>query len=161
MAEFAAEGRNPGDGSMIGHDLGQFAGRWDTVDGFAAYVRHVRDQAHEDAPRPAHHVPATTLWWVEGQEYLGRIAVRHRLTPALLEAGGHIGYDVRASARRRGYATAMLAAVRPVAHALGIDPALITCEDTNVASWRVIEANGGVYEDTRDGKRRYWMPTAT
>ena len=159
MDEFAAEGRGPTDGSMIGYDLGAFGPGWGTAEGFARYVQQVRDQARDDAPRPAHHVPSTTLWWVNGDEYLGRIAVRHRLTPALLETGGHIGYDVRASARRQGHATAMLAAALPIAHRMGIDPALITCDVANVASRLVIERNGGRLEDERDGKLRYWTPT--
>ena len=104
-------------------------------------------------------MPCTTLWWVDGSAYLGRIAIRHRLTPALREVGGHIGYDVRRSARRQGHATAMLAAALPVAAALGIDPALVTCDDTNVASRKVIEANGGVLEDERAGVLRFWVPT--
>jgi predicted acetyltransferase len=160
MAEFAAEGRGPSDGSMIGYDLATFGPDWDTAEGFNRYVQQVRDQAIEDAPRPAHHVPSTTLWWVHGDEYLGRLAIRHRLTPALVEVGGHIGYDVRASARRRGHATAMLAAALPVAHRLGIDPALITCDVSNVASRLVIEHNGGRLEDERHGKLRFWAPTA-
>lgn len=46
------------------------------------------------------------------EEYLGRLAIRHRLTPRLRTLGGHIGYDIRPSARQRGHATAMLAAAR-------------------------------------------------
>ena len=160
MAEFAAEGRGSGDGSMIGHDLGEFGPTWSSPEGFAGYVAHLLDQACEDAPRPAHHVPSTTLWYVDGDEYLGRIALRHRLTPALLEVGGHIGYDVRASARRRGHASAMLARMLPLAHRLGVDPALLTCQATNIGSRRVIELNGGVLEDERNGMPRYWVPTA-
>ena len=54
----------------------------------------------------------------------------------------------------------MLAAALPVAHGLGIDPALVTCDDTNLASRKVIEANGGVYESQRGQKLRYWVPTS-
>lgn len=54
----------------------------------------------------------------------------------------------------------MLAAALPVAYGLGIDPALLTCDEDNVASRKVIEANGGVFEDTRSGRRRYWVPTS-
>ena len=53
----------------------------------------------------------------------------------------------------------MLAAARPVAARLGIDPALVTCDLDNAASRKVIEANGGVLEDKRAGKLRFWMPT--
>jgi Predicted acetyltransferase len=54
----------------------------------------------------------------------------------------------------------MLAAARPFARDLGIDPALLTCDDTNVASRRVIESNGGVFEDQREDKLRFWVPTS-
>jgi predicted acetyltransferase len=81
------------------------------------------------------------------------------LTPALLEGGGHIGYDVRPSARRRGHATAMLCAALPLARGLGIESALVTCDVTNVASRKVIEAAGGILEDQRGGKLRFWLPT--
>jgi predicted acetyltransferase len=54
----------------------------------------------------------------------------------------------------------MLAAVLPEADALGIDPALITCDIDNLASRRVIEANGGELEDQRGGKLRFWIPTS-
>jgi predicted acetyltransferase len=73
---------------------------------------------------------------------------------------GHIGYVVRPSARRRGHATAMLAAALPVANALGIDPALVTCDEDNIASRKVIEASGGTLEDQRGAKLRFWLPTS-
>jgi predicted acetyltransferase len=158
MAEFEAEGRR-GDGSMVGSRLERFGGTWHTAAGFAEYVAYEVLDARPDTPRPDGHVPCTNLWWVEGEEYLGRIAVRHRLTESLRRTGGHIGYDVRRSHRGRGHATAMLAATLPVAHGLGIDPVLITCDTDNVASRRVIEANGGVLEDEVDGKLRFWVPT--
>ena len=161
MAEFRAEGRgDPADHSMIGGELREFGHRWATPEGFASYVGWLRAQALEDSPRPEGFVPSTTLWWVEDDQYLARIAIRHRLTAHLLEGGGHIGYDVRPSARRRGHATAMLHAALPVAHGLGITSALVTCDVTNAASRRVIEANGGVFEDQRGEKLRFWVPTA-
>jgi predicted acetyltransferase len=160
VAEYAAEGRgSPGDNSMLGREIRQYGGTWADPGAFAAYTARLRADAREESPRPEWLVPATTLWWAEGSEYLGRITVRHRLTPRLLEMGGHIGYDVRPSARRRGHATRMLAAVLPVARSLGIESALVTCDEDNTGSRKVIEANGGVFEDSRSGKRRYWVPT--
>ena len=161
MAEFVAEGRCEGDGSMIGYDIATFGPTWNTTEGFDRYVSHLRDEVLEETPRLAHHVPSTTLWWIDGREYLGRISVRHRLTPALHEVGGHIGYDVRPSARRRGHATQMLRQALPWAHRLGIDPALLSCDSANGASRLVIERNGGVIDDERHGKLRYWVPTHT
>jgi predicted acetyltransferase len=159
MQEFVAEGRG-GDDTIIGSDLVEWGGRWATDEGFAAYVAAVVRDREEDAPRKPGWVPCTALWWIDGSAYLGRIAIRHRLTPSLREVGGHIGYDVRRSARRQGHATAMLAAALPVAAGLGIDPALVTCDDTNIGSRKVIEANGGILSDQRGVKLRYWVPTS-
>lgn len=161
MIEFRAEGRGgPHDHTMVGSEMREHGERWSTPRGFQEFVVWLRAQALEESPRRPGHVPATTLWWVDGDQYLGRLAIRHRLTPALREIGGHIGYDVRPSARRRGHATAMLRDALPVARELGIDRALITCDTDNVASWKVIERNGGRLEDLRDGVRRYWAPTS-
>ena len=96
MAEFRREGRgDPEDQSMIGNEIRDFGDRWaSTPAEFSRYVDWLRAQAHEDSPRPAGYVPSTTLWWADGDDYLGRLAIRHRLTPHLHEIGGHIGYDV-------------------------------------------------------------------
>ncbi|SCG43260.1 Predicted acetyltransferase [Micromonospora echinaurantiaca] len=160
MAEFQAEGRGDRqDHTMVGTEIRRYAATWHRPEAFARYVADLRAQALPDTPRPAGWAPDTTLWWVDGDEYLGRISVRHRLTPQLREVGGHIGYDVRPTARRRGHATAMLRAALPVAHRLAIDPALVTCDVDNLASRRVIERNGGVLADERAGKLRFWVPT--
>jgi len=160
MEEFRAEGRGEAwDDSVLGDDLRKFGNNWSSPDGFEAYVGQLLAQSEEEAPRPEGFVPATMLWWTDGHEFLGRLAIRHRLTPHLVERGGHIGYDIRASARRRGHATAMLRAALPVARELGIESVLITCDDTNIASKRVIENNGGVFEDQRGKKLRFWVPT--
>ena len=130
--------------------------------GFARYVAWRLDRALEESPRPHDHVPCTFFWVVDDEHpdtYLGSASIRHRLTPFLLEVGGHIGYSVRPSARRRGVATQALRLLLPHAAALGIDPALVTCDVDNVGSAKVIEANGGVLEDVRGVKRRYWVPT--
>jgi predicted acetyltransferase len=161
MAELQAEGRGvPADDTMIGQEMRRFGGRWSDPGVFAEYVGWLRAQVLEETARPEGFVPSTTLWWLDDGEYLGRIAIRHRLTPRLRELAGHIGYDVRPSARRRGHATAMLASALPVARELGIDPVLVTCDADNTGSKKVIEANGGIMEDQRAGKLRYWVPAS-
>lgn len=159
MDEFRAEGRGAADDhSVIGHYFRDRQDAWSSDEVFRAFADEVRAQRLEETPRPAGFVPATELWWVDGDEFLGRIGIRHRLTPALLEMGGHIGYDVRPSARRRGHATAMLREGLIAARRLGIKSALVTCDTDNVGSRAVIERNGGVLEDERSGKLRFWMP---
>ncbi|WP_353508684.1 GNAT family N-acetyltransferase [Intrasporangium sp.] len=108
---------------------------------------------------PGGWVPASYRWILDDDRLVGTITVRHRLTDVLLVVGGHIGYAVRPSARRRGVATAALRLALDLAARLGIDPALVTCEEDNVASARTIEANGGVQEDVRGTSVRYWVPT--
>lgn len=127
---------------------------------FTTYVKRVLSEQDEAAGRADWFVPMTTLWWAESDQMLGRLATRRRLTPALEKAGGHIGYDVRPSARRQGHATAMLAAALPIARSLGVTQALLTVDETNSASRRVIETNGGRFIDTVGEKRRYWVPTS-
>ena len=160
MAEFVAEGRGGlYDHSGLGHESRADASSWGTPSGFERYVTDLLAEALEDSPRPVGYVPQTTLWWVEDDSYLGRVGIRHRLTPALIEVGGHIGYDVRPTARRRGHATAMLQTALPVARGLGIDEALLTYDVDNEASRRVILSAGGVLEDQHQGKLRFWVPT--
>lgn len=171
--EFVAlgEGQRDGDGVWVEEPDGQgFDGvtftreELETPDGFARFVEHRIGQAHEDAPRTAGHVPCTFFWVVDDADpttSLGSLAIRHRLTPFLIEAGGHIGYSVRPSARRRHVATDALRAALPECRTLGIDRVLVTCDDDNIGSARVIEANGGVLEDVRDRMRRYWIDAAS
>lgn len=105
-------------------------------------------------------------WLVDDEKayFIGEIAVRHRLNEALLQRGGHIGYGIRYSEWNKGYGTRMLALALERAKVLGIPRVLITCNDDNLASARVMEKNGFTLEDkvlvTRDGEtlltRRYW-----
>ena len=156
MAEFADEGRG-GDGSGIGRDLEQWTGRWESDEGFAAFV--AEKLAERESVLHEDWVLCTNLWWVDEDEYVGRMSIRHELNDWLAEVGGHIGYDVRRSRRGQGHATAMLRAALVIARDLGIERALLTCDEDNVASRIVIERNGGVFEDQRGGKLRYWVPT--
>lgn len=157
VREDLAEGGRAGE--ALAWELSEYGDTWHEPDGFARYVRAAREQGTEEGHRPAGFVPVSWYWYVDGDHYIGRIQVRHRLTPHLRDYGGHIGYGVRPTARRRGHATAMLREVLPHARALGIGRVLVTCDDTNIGSRKVIEANGGIFEDERGGKLRYWIRT--
>lgn len=126
---------------------------------FRRFVQSRRSEELPETPRPTGRVPCTFLWVVEGDEYLGSIALRHELNDVLLEQGGHIGYSIRPSARRQGHAGAALRQTLELAAEMGLDRVLITCDGDNAASRATIEGAGGEYEDTRSGKRRYWVAT--
>jgi len=110
-------------------------------------------------------VPETVLWYVEGDEFLGSVHLRHHLNDALAKWGGHIGYAVRPSAQGRGYASAMLAGMLDHCRDHGdLERVMLTVNTKNPASIRVIEKNGGVLADTiphpwveGDEGRRYWI----
>jgi predicted acetyltransferase len=154
MAEFQAEGQGgPDDDSNTGQAIREYARRRTDPAEFARYLRELEDEAQDEPPRPDGRVPQTALWWVSGNEYLGRISIRHRLTASLRGIGGHVGYDIRPSARQRGYATAMLAAALPVARSLGIDRALLTCAEDNLEP-RLPQGNRGQRRRTGGQERR-------
>ena len=156
VEEFRAEGLN--DRNRSDQELSAYTD-WSSADGFAAYVRAITVDALDESRLPPGLVPSTRLWWTRGEEYLGRLDVRHRLTPALTEVGGHIGYAVRPGARRQGHATAMLRESLVLARAMGLERVLVTCDADNVGSRRVITANGGRLEDQRGQKLRFWIET--
>lgn len=126
---------------------------------FEAMVADRLGQADPATTMPPGRVHCTFLWIVEDETFLGFLAIRHELTPFLLEQGGHIGYAVRPSRRGQGIASWALEQSLPTAAELGIDPVLVTCDADNEASRRTILRCGGRYEDTRAGKERYWIPT--
>jgi predicted acetyltransferase len=110
-------------------------------------------------------VEATWLVADVGGELVGRTSIRHQLNDYLAFHGGHIGYGVRPAFRHRGYATEILRHSLIIARSYGVERALITCDDSNTASARVIEACGGRLDrivtaaesDSGRAFRRYWI----
>lgn len=124
---------------------------------FSRFVDELVADTLPESPRKDGHVPCTFRWIVDGDTVLGSLAVRHELNDYLLNEGGHIGYSVRPTARRCGHAAQALKDALIVAAELGINRVLLTCDEDNAGSRATIEKNGGIYEDSRVGKRRYWI----
>ena len=94
-------------------------------------------------------------------ELIGRASIRHSLNDFLRNFGGHIGYGVRPQFRRRGFATEILRQSLQYIHELGVTEVLVTCDDDNVGSLKMIESQGGILENRVEYegvlKRRYWI----
>ena len=128
----------------------------DSVAGFAAMCARRR---LEKTDPPEGFVPATMLWAVDGDRWLGRVSVRHELNEHLIRFGGHVGYAVRPSARRRGIATTLLRVGLGMLNEIGVGEALILCAEDNEGSRRVIETVGGELEKIVEGLRHYRVAT--
>ncbi|WP_121250858.1 GNAT family N-acetyltransferase [Nocardioides ferulae] len=135
---------------------------WQPGDDWASLVeRYAAIRCGRDLPE--RFVPSSFLVAEVGGVLVGRVSVRHELNDWLARFGGHIGYAVRPGHRRRGHATEMLRQSLVVARAVGVDRALVTCDDDNLASAATIERCGGVLDSVVDvdgaevKKRRYWI----
>lgn len=130
------------------------------VEGFEDYVRILRNY-EKGSNLPKGHVTSSTYWLFDGPQYIGETTIRHRLTPGLQKEGGHIGYGIRPSMRRRGYGKAILRLALLKGKTLEMKRFLITCDDNNIASRKVIEANGGKFigrvHNRGKSVRRYWI----
>lgn len=99
---------------------------------------------------PSGLVPSTQLVCIRESDgkLVGMIQVRHTLNDYLRNYAGHIGYSVRPSERRKGYAAWMLGSVLPYCKSLGINDVMVSCLVGNEGSRRTILRNGGVYAET-------------
>lgn len=115
---------------------------------------------------PPTYVPSYDFFAVDEEKFIGVIHIRVSLTDSLLNYGGHIGYGINPKYWKQGYGKEILR--------LGLEKAkelvkeeniLITCDDDNIGSYKIIESNGGVLEnkvENTDGDekfitRRYWI----
>lgn len=107
-------------------------------------------------------VPSSMYFLIDNHNKIyGAIDIRHELNDYLLQYGGHIGYGIRPSQRRKGYASQMLTLALPIVKELGISKALITCDKNNTGSAKTIMNNGGILENEvingDEITQRYWI----
>ena len=113
------------------------------------FIKKCRDYESEDTLSEG-RVIATQFLLIRicDNRLVGMIQVRHYFNDYLEKYAGHIGYSIRPSERRKGYAKQMLKMALPFCREIGLDKVLITCTDGNIGSEKTILANGGVYEST-------------
>lgn len=129
---------------------------------YSNWLRRVRQLSSED-DLPKGLVVASTFLakLIQGDDLVGVVQIRHTLNAELTREGGHIGYSIAPDHRGLGLGRELLRHALRRCSELGLDRALVTCDDTNVASARIIELNGGVLENKVEAngqlKRRYWI----
>jgi predicted acetyltransferase len=143
LREFAEEGSKEGNISNV-----------------EKYIKESR-QHSKGVNLPKGYVSETVYWLIDDNQFVGRVGIRHYLSSDLKKLGGHIGYAIRPSKRKKGYGTQILKLALLKAKKLGIKKLLITCDENNIASRKIIESNGGKFKDKlrrEDGiTRRYWI----
>ncbi|WP_042144488.1 GNAT family N-acetyltransferase [Paucisalibacillus sp. EB02] len=108
-------------------------------------------------------LPCSNYFLVSAENrILGLLDIRHELNDFLYRIGGHIGYSVRPSERKKGFATFILSEALHKCRELGMDKVLITCDDDNIGSAKVIIHNGGIEDHSEQDsngivKRRFWI----
>lgn len=112
---------------------------------------------------PSYLVPSDTFFLVDDSDrIIGAITIRHYLNEQLFKFDGNIGYGIRPSERRKGYANAMLRMALERCKDMGMEKVLITCNKGNISSAKTIMANGGIFENEipeENGNivERYWI----
>ncbi len=130
----------------------------------AEWLEQTESLLHKDTV-PTNWVQSTQFIYVRQNDstIVGMIQVRHYFNDFLEKFGGHIGYSVRPSERRKGYATKMLHDCLPFCKRIGLEKVLVTCDDDNIGSRKTIISNGGLYESTvfepdeKVNLQRYWI----
>jgi len=134
----------------------EFAPKYAASEPFPSYLRRLESYA-AGIDLPEGWVPSVTLFGFAGDEIVGRLMLRLKLNDFLWRIGGQIGYVVLPRFRGRGYAREMLRQGLQRARETGMNRVLITCDVSNAASRRVIEACGGMALKSKGSKLRYWL----
>ncbi|WP_236344374.1 GNAT family N-acetyltransferase [Paenibacillus plantiphilus] len=130
---------------------------------FEAMLEFIYSEDSEEKLTHSDWVPHSTYWLIDERDSLvGAVNIRHRLNQKLLNGGGHIGYGIRPSFRRRGYGSAILAQALQIIRQIGVDKVLLVCDKGNNGSEKTIVKQGGIFESEfteDDGNivRRFWI----
>ncbi len=154
---FVAEFRRSGE-EMVPWVLDEVVGK-----SFKKYVAWL-ESAAQGRNLPEGYVANSTFWLVDACDEIVAVSnIRCELTESLRQLGGHIGYGVRPSARRKGHATEILRLSLVEARLMGIGDMRITCDKENPGSARAIVRNGGELDEEEYMEergcvvQRYWI----
>ena len=122
--------------------------------------------SRDQSKLPSYYVPSYDFFAVDEDNFIGVIHIRVRLTEKLLRYGGHIGYAINPKYWNMGYGKQLLRlALKQYKNLIEEDNILITCDDDNIGSYKIIESNGGILENKVENEdcdekfltRRYWI----
>ncbi len=142
------------------------SGSLERYETFEAWMAHIDSYKDRRLIEPGSGYVEGSQWILVDEDkhrVLGTANLRHYLNERLLRQSGHIGYSIRPSERGKGYGHLQLVLALDVLRGLGLDRALVTCDDDNAASYRTIESCGGILEnkihiaDQDMPLRRYWI----
>ena len=144
---------------------GNFEGLSDIqrIQNFNDFLTDLERKKHEETVN-ANFSPQTMFGFFVDGKLVGGFVLRHDISKgALINHGGNIGYFIRPSERKKGYGTEMLKSALEKAKDIGLDKIMVSCRKENIASAKVIESNGGIFENERyddvkgETYRRYWI----
>ncbi len=118
---------------------------WESLKSWSAFLRS-NDEQRQGLNPSTYRVRGVQLGAFVDGELVGRASLRFELNEFFAERGGHVGYGVAPAHRRKGYATEILRQALIILRAEGVERVLVTCDNQNVGSARVIVENGGVFE---------------
>jgi predicted acetyltransferase len=147
------------DWSKTGEKLVPFVIKMDHQN-FPLMIKRLQD--YQNGIGVENFVAHSTYWLVNtNKKILGVVNIRHYLNESLLKKGGHIGYGIRPSERRKGYANIILQLAKDKARELSLDKVLLTCDKNNIGSVKTILKNGGILESEEMIEdtiiQRYWI----
>lgn len=127
--------------------------------GFREFHNFLSQSKDESLGRnlPPHYVPQTAYWLLINGKPVGIGKLRSHLNDNLRKIGGHIGYTIRPTQRGKGYGKIILAELLKKAKEKGINEVLVTCDESNIPSRKIIESNNGELEAIEQDECRYWI----
>lgn len=132
------------------------------IEEFDELLQELEKNKHQELIKPSYS-PQTTFGVFDDGKLIAGFNLRHELKGNLINHGGNIGYLVRPSERKKGYGTITLNCALKKAKEIGLGKVLVTCREENIGSSRVIEKNGGIYENSYYDEfnnvtfKRYWI----